>query len=134
MDINDYNSMLIVMDQGIGNMIDLTPAIRVLKQLKPELQITVLGRYPALSLIEDTEFVDKVLTEPDGSEYDLGILAIWWNYTAAQYIKQIVDSCYEVVEISYATIDKPEWWVYLDIARQFGWEGDLAEMRSGRGQ
>ena len=127
MEIKDYSSMLIVMDQGIGNMIDLTPALRVLKQLKPDLQITVLGRQPALQIVEKTEFVDKVLTEPDGSKYDIGILAIWWNYTVGQYTQQVVDSCKEVFQLDYRTIDKPEWWVYLEIPRLFGWTGDLAE-------
>jgi ADP-heptose:LPS heptosyltransferase len=127
MDIADYSRMLIVMDEGIGNMLDLTPALRVLKDLKEDLQISVLGQYPALDVVKGTPFVSEVLESPLDRSYEIGVFAIWYNYTSKPFQSQIVSQCKRMFALDYNTPDRPEWWHYLEIPRLFGWQGNKAK-------
>lgn len=86
--------LLIVMDQGIGNMVMLTPGIKILKTRYPLLNITVLCKAPANQVIEGWEFVDKVITEFDDCYYDYAWLTVWsqdylqkYSQVFPQYIK-----------------------------------------------
>lgn len=127
MHLTDYTKMLVVMDEGIGNMLDLTPALRVLKELHPGLEITVFGRYPALDVVKWTPFVEEVLDGDPLDQYDIGFFALCYNNTAKQYQTEIVSHCDELYTLDYNDSEKPEWWHYLEIPRMFGWEGNKAE-------
>lgn len=77
--------LLIIMEEGIGNMVMLTPALRMLKHLNPLLHITVWGKEPAVQVIDGWECVDNVITEFDNSFYDLCYYTIWSTNTAQKY-------------------------------------------------
>ena len=69
--------MLILMGEGIGNMVMLTPALKALSYNHPRLKITVLCKNPAAQVIQGWDCVDKVITEFDNSYYDLCFVTMW---------------------------------------------------------
>jgi len=79
------SSLLIIMEEGIGNMVMLTPAIRSLKHEHPLLKITVWCKEPAASVIRGWECVDNVITDFDYKHYDLVYATIWSANTLNQY-------------------------------------------------
>lgn len=81
----NVRSILIIMEEGIGNMVMLTPAIRMLKHICPQIKITVWGKEPAVQVIRGWECVDKVITDFDNCYYDLCYATIWSSKTLAQY-------------------------------------------------
>lgn len=79
------SSVLIVMEEGIGNMVLLTPALRSLKHCHPLLKITVWCKEPAASVIRGWECVDNVITSFDFKHYDLLFATIWSQNTLNQF-------------------------------------------------
>src|SRR4030065_323943 len=69
--------ILIVMEEGIGNMVMLTPALKALKMACPDCHVTVFGREPSVQVIKGWEVVDKILQSPDDDVYDVGFSTIW---------------------------------------------------------
>ena len=63
--------ILIVMDQGIGNMIMLTPALKTIKEQIPNCKITVLGKQPALQVLSNWYVVGKTISALDNDSYDI---------------------------------------------------------------
>lgn len=73
---------LYIMDQGIGNMIMATPALRALRNLYPSGQIDVWGQKPALETIKKFSAVDNFVTPDDIKDdypviYDIAICSVW---------------------------------------------------------
>jgi len=86
-------SILVVMEQGIGNMVLLTPALRNLKASHPSLKVTVLCREPAAQVIRGWDCVDNVITELEGDYYDLAYFTIWSDGFKAQYGDKFTHYC-----------------------------------------
>jgi ADP-heptose:LPS heptosyltransferase/glycosyltransferase involved in cell wall biosynthesis len=91
--------ILIVMDQGIGNMVMLTPALKTLRHLNPRLNITVFCKEPAAEVIRGWDVVDRVITTLDNTFYDLAYFTIWsrdignrWGNDIQQHSKAIFES------------------------------------------
>jgi ADP-heptose:LPS heptosyltransferase len=83
------SSILILMEEGIGNMVMLTPVLRNLKSTHPGLKITVLCKNPAAQVIQGWECVDKVITEFDYNYYDLVYITIWGQQLAQKYSEEL---------------------------------------------
>ena len=79
------SSVLIIAEQGVGNMVLLTPALRNLRKSFPLLHITVLCQEAAAQVIRGWNCVDKVITQFDNTYYDLCFSTIW----SASTIRQI---------------------------------------------
>jgi len=96
-------NLLIIMTEGIGNMVMLTPAIKLLKNMHPLIKITVLGKEPALQVIRGWDMVDNVITEFDNNYYDLCFVTIW----GAQFFEEnsdiIKDYCKQIITSSFST-------------------------------
>lgn len=71
------DSIIILMGEGIGNMVMLTPSLKALKHNHPRLKVTVWCKEPAAQVIRGWDVVDKVITEFDGEYYDLCFVSIW---------------------------------------------------------
>ena len=121
MSVETIEKILIVMDEGIGNMIRLTPAIRAIKQLMPG-AVTVFGRQPSVQVINGSPFVNKVLTEPDDDYYDVGFLALWFNSYAVRFADAIKKSCRKLYRIENADVTITEQDQYMTIPRFLGFE------------
>ena len=113
--------ILVVIEEGIGNMVMLTPALRMMRHINPRLNITVLCREPAAQVIRGWEVVDKVITEFDNNYYDVCIYTIWSSNTKKNYGQIIQQHCKGVFSIELRT--------YHEISQQM----DVAEFFSGRG-
>lgn len=71
--------ILVCMDEGIGNMIMLTPALRALNNLYPASEIHVIGSSAALQILKGMPGVTRLIGEkniPDDI-YDLMIVTGW---------------------------------------------------------
>lgn len=91
--------VLIIMEEGIGNMVMLTPALRILKTVHPLLKVTVWCKNPANQLIEGLPYVDKVITEFDYGFYDLCFASVWSQKTMAQHNKTLTEHCKMVINV-----------------------------------
>ena len=117
--------ILIVMDEGIGNMINLTPAIRGIKNIMPESQITVFGKKPAIELISGHELIYEAIDTPESdSSYDIGILAIFYSGYAARFADIIKNQCKALYYIK-ANKHIPEYLSFMKAAEFFGYKGGL---------
>lgn len=122
-----YKKILIVMDEGIGNMVMLTPAIKAIKERLPDSKITILGKEPSIEVVYGWDLIDKVLTEPDNEQYDIGFLTIWSRNYSVRYKEQIYSQCRAVYKIEFNDVDVHEVQHHLKIAAFFGYEGDAPE-------
>lgn len=85
--------LLVLMGEGIGNMVMLTPALKALRHTHPRLKITVWCKEPAAQVIRGWEVVDRVITECDNRYYDLCFTSIWGHGIEAdnkQYLQSYV--------------------------------------------
>lgn len=80
-DSTRIRKLLIIMEEGIGNTIMLTPAIESLKANHPRLHITVWCKKSAAQVICNWDKIDKVITEFDDDYYDLCFVTIWGKQT-----------------------------------------------------
>ena len=122
-----YRRILIIMDQGIGNMVMLTPTIRALKRSLPDSEITVLGRQPALQILAGWDAVKAVVTEPPAEHFDLGFFTIWSQDFAQKYGEQIKGQCRTVYQMQIGNPDVHESDHYFEIARILGFEDEKPE-------
>ena len=117
-----YRKILIVMDEGIGNMVMLTPAIKAIRKRLPGSEITILGRQPSVQVIEGWEAVEKVLTEPDDDYYDIGFLSIWSGNHEKRYGERIRGQCRTLYKMKVDNVNLHEADHHLKIARLLGYE------------
>lgn len=123
--------ILIVMDEGIGNMVMLTPTIRALKELLPDCEITVLGKQSAIQVVDGIAIGIEALTgEPLIPEegYDICFLSIWSITLGREYEEKIYDWCtlvYRIGGLTRETADKHESLHHLQIAQHLGYKGKL---------
>ncbi len=115
----------IVMDEGIGNMVKMTPAIRGIKKQLPDARITVLCKPPADQVIRGWALVDKVITEPDNREYDLTYMSIWSANYAQKYKDDILGNSREVRKVPIRSLEVNEAFLQLAMAQEFGFTGSL---------
>ena len=116
--------ILIVMDEGIGNMVMLTPTIKAIKERLPESKITILGRQPSVQLLEGWGLVERVLTDSDDEEYDIGFLSVWSNSYEHGFKEKVDSQCKIVFKVEVDNVDTHESMHHLKIAEFFGFEGE----------
>ena len=108
-------------------MVMLTPALKALKMQMPDSKITVLGKQPSVRVLDGWDIVEKVLTEPDGEQYDIGFLSVWFGNYEWQYGKRIYAQCETVYKVELDNVDMHETEHYLKIARFFGYKDEIPE-------
>lgn len=121
-----YKNILIIMEEGIGNMIMLTPTLKAIKELHPSSSITLLGRMPSIKVIENWDSVDMILIQPDNKSYDIAMLTIWSVNFISTYKSWIDDHCKQVF-LSSLQKDQHESFSHLHIARCLGYTKDRPE-------
>ena len=119
-----YKSIMIVMEEGIGNMVMLTPALKAIKEVMPEGKLTVMGRQPSIQLIQNWDVVDKILTEPDEEQYDLCFLTVWSNQFQKTHHEWIKKHCEEYIHFGLEK-DQHEAEAYLRMAKSLGYRDSL---------
>ena len=116
-------NILVVMDEGIGNLLALTPALRASKEHDSSIHITVFGQSSVVGLLEDS-LVDKVISVPNNDSYDRGFFAIWYQNYAGPYIERLTQQCTEVHAIKLQSSEIPEYTQYMEIPKLLGYEFD----------
>ena len=109
------------MDEGIGNLIALTAALRVIKEYDSSIQITLFGQSSIIRLLEDS-IVDKLISIPDNDSYDIGFFAIWYQNYAAPYIERLTQQCTKVFAIKLQSPEIPEYIQYMEIPKLLGYK------------
>ncbi len=122
-----YRRILLVMDEGIGNMVMLTPAIRALKEQMPQSEITVLGRPPALEVVDGWQAVASATDRLGDDEYDVCFYCIWYARTREQLGQQLAARCRSLFEFTLANRGIHEADQQMRIAQFFGYEGPTPE-------
>ncbi len=117
-------SVLIIMEEGIGNMVMLTPTIKMLKHLHPMIKITVWAKDPAAEVIKGWKLVDKVISDFDYSYYDLCFLGLWSSRTLQKYGEMINHFTKSNVQLHLT--DFHEAIQNISLAEYLGGYGDLA--------
>src|SRR3989339_2067255 len=112
--------ILIVMDQGIGNMIMLTPALKTIKEQIPNCKITILGKQPALQTILGWHVIEKAISAPDNDIYDICFLSIWSNDYEDRYLDKLKKQCKQIIKMSIGNLDVHETKHHLEIAPFLG--------------
>ncbi|HID10808.1 MAG TPA: tetratricopeptide repeat protein, partial [Candidatus Latescibacteria bacterium] len=125
--LSRYRRVLVVMDQGIGNMVMLTPALRALKELLPEARIAVLGRKPSVEVLEG--FGVEALTEPEeDASYDIGFLTIWSADYERAFGGKLRQQCGErLYKVQMDNPDLHESEHHMKIPRLMGYTGPTPE-------
>ena len=85
--------ILLIMEEGIGNMVMLTPALKMIRENNPRLNITVWCKESAAQVIRGWDVVDKVITDFDNQFYDLCITTVWGHQTSNKYKEVIEKNC-----------------------------------------
>ena len=91
--------LLVIMEEGIGNMVMMTPALRILKAIHPLLKVTVWCKSPVDQLIKGLPYVDNIITEFDYNFYDLCFASVWSQKTMTQHEKVISEHCKMVINV-----------------------------------
>jgi len=112
--------ILIVMDQGIGNMIMLTPALKTIKEQIPNCKITVLGKQPALQVLSNWYVVEKTISALDNDSYDICFLSIWSGDYEDHYLDKLKKQCKQIIKMSIGNLDVHETKHHLEIAGFLG--------------
>ena len=125
--LDRYRRILVVMDQGIGNMVMLTPALRALKELLPEAQITVLGRKPSVEVLEGLGV--NVITEPEeDASYDIGFYTIWSADYERAFGRKLREQCGgRLYKVQMDDPDLHESEHHMKIPRLMGYSGPTPE-------
>ena len=97
------NKLLIVMEEGIGNMVMLTPAIKALKHFNPRLHITIWGKESSLAIIKGWNLVDNMISEFDYGMYDLCFFSIWSASTKQKYGEVLQNHCKAFIDTKLKT-------------------------------
>jgi ADP-heptose:LPS heptosyltransferase len=126
--------ILLGMDEGIGNMVMLTPTIHALAQLFPQAKIDVIGRRPALDVLEGWDLVNRLIDEKSQAEkkYDLVLLTAW-NGTLRKPLKNI-EYKYEPLVLSPIQHHIHEATQHFALARLLGFEGPVPKTYCAYGE
>ncbi len=118
--------LTVVMDEGIGNMVMLTPALRALKEMLPQAEVEVVGRPPALQVLEGWPVVARrtLLTDfaPD-AERDGLLLSAWSDNFGRAFGAWLKGWDGPVVRAKLDGAEHHESEVHMDLARTLGWDG-----------
>jgi ADP-heptose:LPS heptosyltransferase len=79
---NDFKTILCTTGQGLGNLIQKTPAMKALREIYPNAKIDLLVNEKQLGILEGWDVIDNVMTDTNDS-YDLVV-----NFTPPYWGKQ----------------------------------------------
>ncbi|MDB9822552.1 glycosyltransferase [Deltaproteobacteria bacterium] len=129
-----YQNILIPMEEGIGNMVMLTPTLRAIKDLYPASNITIFGREPSIRVIDGWDKVDRVITMTDDRYYDICLFTIWSNNFMADNRSWLLEHCDQTFQ-SRILQGQHESDSHFHLARCLGYMEDKpgAFCRSGKG-
>ncbi len=118
--------LTVVMDEGIGNMVMLTPALRALKDMFPLAGIEVVGRPPALQVLERWPAVARrtALTAfAADAQRDGLLLSAWSDGFGRAFGPWLKRWDGPVVRARLDGTERHESEVNMDLARALGWRG-----------
>ena len=121
----ERETILVIMDQGIGNMVMLTPTLRALRTLKPSSLVTVLCREPAAQVIRGWRVVNRVITKMDDSKYQYCFVTMWGREYAAKYVLRLAAQCENSYHVEALATNGHEADQQLNLVRGFGYHGGL---------
>jgi len=118
----------LVMDQGIGNMVMLTPTIRAIKELYPAASLEVIGREESLAVIRGWELVNRCSTceAVDFSDPpDVLLLSIWSNDFLKAHRDDLTSLPGVILQARTINPNRHEAEHHLDLARALGYRRPL---------
>ncbi len=116
-------SILVVMEQGIGNLVMLTPALRAIRCHLPNVHLAVLGREPAVQVIRGWSVVDKVFTSLPSESFDLILFSIWSQNIVAHWGEQLKNLAKQVYFAPAPNFNVHESDLHMQMAWHLGYEG-----------
>lgn len=119
--------ILIVMDEGIGNMIMLTPSLRAIMKVLPDSEITVLGKTFSLEILAGLGV--KTINEPESdAKYDIGFYSIWSANYQRIYGEILASQCRKgPFQIMRDDLDLHEANYHMKIAESLGYNGHMPD-------
>ncbi len=118
--------LTVVMDEGIGNMVMLTPALRALREMLPRAEIEVVGRRPALQVLEGWDAVARRTALPEfapDADRDGLLLSAWSDNFGRAFGAWLKGWDGPVVRAKLDDAERHESDIHMDVARALGWQG-----------
>ncbi|KAA3615503.1 MAG: hypothetical protein DWQ05_14220 [Calditrichaeota bacterium] len=84
-----YKHILVIMDEGIGNMVMLTPTLQAIHQRFPMSKISVLCSKTSAQIIDGLSFVDATMQKWSDEKFDLTLGSIWAQTSLSKYDKKL---------------------------------------------
>ncbi len=120
-----YRRLLVVMEEGIGNMVMLTPMLRALRQRFPKSHITVLGKKPSTDILKGLDCVDAVLHDWRDQQFDLALCSVWSEQTRRQFQAKFSRNVTSVFSTELRLGMEHEAEANFKLARHLGYHGDM---------
>lgn len=123
--------ILVGMDEGIGNMVMLTPTLRALKKLFNDSEVDVIGREPALQVLKGWDVVANTISERQTlqSFYDLLIVSGWQQSLPKRL--QGISFRYPPITSEKINLQSHESKQHLELAKQLGFIGEMPSVYCG---
>lgn len=87
-----YNRIIMSRFGGLGDMVMLTPLLRGIKELYPEITLTVVGNNNAKELMDACPFVDEYFTYDKSLKDTLFLIRKLWKSDAVY----LMDTLYRI--------------------------------------
>lgn len=118
-----YKNILVVMEEGIGNMVMLTPMLKALKSSLPDAILSVFGREPSIQVIQDWDVVDEIYTSVPDKKFDLVCLTVWSGQFIQKHQAWLKKHTDEYIRLDLKT-GQHESDSYFQIIKYLGFECD----------
>jgi len=120
--------ILFVHEQGIGNMIQATPGLMALHRLYPAAKIDVLGKKPAIDILQDFDAINETITEADldkvEKDYDLALCSIWSDGFIKNHNDWLKKRSKQLLRMQVQRWEEHESQYHFDMAKKLGYTGD----------
>lgn len=121
--------ILFVMDQGVGNMVLASPALRAIRIAKPDAELWVFGGDPAIHVLDDADFIDGIIQKwEEGDLYDWLLISIWGQAFCKDYNDDFQSkNAKQIIQARIVNPDAHEMLYHMELAFKVGYEGDPPE-------
>ncbi|MDQ7062670.1 MAG: glycosyltransferase [candidate division KSB1 bacterium] len=120
-----YRRLLVVMEEGIGNMVMMTPTLRALRQRFPESHIAVMGKKPSTDILTDLNCVDEVLHGWQDERFDLALCGVWSSQMRQRFQRKFDENVEFVYAADLRVGLEHEAEANFKLARFLGYRGEM---------
>jgi len=121
--LSSVRKILVGMDEGIGNMVMLTPTLKALHSLLPEADIHVVGRRPALDVLEGMPGITRVIGAKDKPDATYDVLLVTYWRRSVETRLQGIRFGHKPILAERMRLDVHESEQHMQLARALGYGG-----------